>query len=152
MKFAGEKYHVHCTLYTRWRSHWIWALNCPILGPQMSNLTLGFRMSDTGPWNVQYWALECPMLTKNVCLDPQFYIVGVIYMSTRESTENFNQTGFWFCKTLLNKLLCFKQCCGSGLDPVFLGHPDPDPGKYRIRILYPQKDPLLFKFSRYKIV
>ena len=28
-------------------------------------------------------------------------------------------------------------------DPVFLGHPDldPDPGKYRIRILYPQKDP-----------
>ena len=28
-------------------------------------------------------------------------------------------------------------------DPVFSGHPDPDPGKYqnRIRILYPQKDP-----------
>ena len=26
-------------------------------------------------------------------------------------------------------------------DPVFLGHPNPDPGKYRIRILYPQKDP-----------
>ena len=28
-------------------------------------------------------------------------------------------------------------------DPVFLGHPDPVPGKYRIRIriLYPQKDP-----------
>ena len=28
-------------------------------------------------------------------------------------------------------------------DPVFLGHPDPnpDPGKYRIRILYLQKDP-----------
>ena len=26
-------------------------------------------------------------------------------------------------------------------DPVFLGHPDPDPGKYRIRILYQQKDP-----------
>ena len=26
-------------------------------------------------------------------------------------------------------------------DPVFLGHPDPDPGKYRIRIFYPQKDP-----------
>ena len=39
-------------------------------------------------------------------------------------------------------------------DPVFFGHqdPDPDPGKYRIRILYPQKDPMLFKFSRYKIV
>ena len=37
-------------------------------------------------------------------------------------------------------------------DPVFLGHPDPDAGKYRIRILYPQKDPMLFKFSRYKIV
>ena len=41
-------------------------------------------------------------------------------------------------------------------DPVFLGHPDPDPdpGKYRIRIriLYPQKDPMLFKFSRYKNV
>ena len=44
----------------------------------------------------------------------------------------------------------FKQCCGSGSgriqirsDPVFLGHPDLDldPGKYRIRILYPQKDP-----------
>ena len=46
-----------------------------------------------------------------------------------------------------------KQCCGSGSgsgllvhpdpDPVFLVHPDPDPdpGKYRIRILYPQKDP-----------
>ena len=26
-------------------------------------------------------------------------------------------------------------------DPVILGHPDPDPGKYRIRILYLQKDP-----------
>ena len=37
-------------------------------------------------------------------------------------------------------------------DPVFLGHPDPDPGKYRIRILYLQKEPMLFKFSRYKIV
>ena len=41
-------------------------------------------------------------------------------------------------------------------DPIFFGHPDPepDPGKYRIRIriLYPQKDPMLFKFSRYKIV
>ena len=39
-------------------------------------------------------------------------------------------------------------------DPVFFGHPDPDPdpGKYRIRIIYPQKDPMLFKFSRYKIV
>ena len=39
-------------------------------------------------------------------------------------------------------------------DPVFFGHldPDPDPVIYRIRILYPQKDPMLFKFSRYKIV
>ena len=39
-------------------------------------------------------------------------------------------------------------------DPVFFGYPDPDPdpGKYRIRILYPQKDPMLFKFSCYKIV
>ena len=34
-------------------------------------------------------------------------------------------------------------------DPVFLGHPDPGD---RIRILYPQKDPMLFKFSCYKIV
>ena len=35
----------------------------------------------------------------------------------------------------------FKQCPDP--DPVFLGHPDPDPGKYRIRILYdPQEDPL----------
>ena len=25
-------------------------------------------------------------------------------------------------------------------DPVFWGYPDPDPGKYRIRILYQQKD------------
>ena len=35
-------------------------------------------------------------------------------------------------------------------DPVFLGHTDldPDPGKYRIRILYSQKN-LKFKFSRY---
>ena len=24
------------------------------------------------------------------------------------------------------------------LDPIFLGNPDPDPGKYRIRILSPQ--------------
>ena len=33
-------------------------------------------------------------------------------------------------------------------DPVFLGHPDPDPdpGKYRIRILYPQKDPCILIF------
>ena len=37
-------------------------------------------------------------------------------------------------------------------DPVFLGRLDPDPGKYRIRILYQQKDPILFTFSRYKIV
>ena len=38
-------------------------------------------------------------------------------------------------------------------DPVFLGHPDPEPGKYRIRIriLYPQKDLMLFKFSRIKL-
>ena len=46
------------------------------------------------------------------------------------------------------------QCCGSGSGSGLFGHPDPDPdpGKYRIRILYPQKDPMLFKFSRYKIV
>ena len=37
---------------------------------------------------------------------------------------------------------------GSGSRKI----PDPDPGKYRIRILCPQKDPMLFKFSRYKIV
>ena len=35
-------------------------------------------------------------------------------------------------------------------DPIFLGQRDP--GKYRIRILYPQKGPMLFKFSCYKIV
>ena len=27
-------------------------------------------------------------------------------------------------------------------DPVFFGHPGPDPEKYRIRILNPQKDPM----------
>ena len=37
---------------------------------------------------------------------------------------------------------------GSGL----FGHPDPDPGKYRIRILYPQKTPVILIFSIYKIV
>ena len=41
-------------------------------------------------------------------------------------------------------------------DPVFLGHSDPDPGKYRIRIriLYPQKDPVavILICSLYKIV
>ena len=31
-------------------------------------------------------------------------------------------------------------------DPVFLGHPDPGPGKYRIRILYPQKDPCNYNY------
>ena len=33
-------------------------------------------------------------------------------------------------------------------DPVFLGHTDPDldPGKYRIRILYLQKDPCMSNF------
>ena len=31
-------------------------------------------------------------------------------------------------------------------DPVFLGHPDPDPGKYRTRIIYPQKDPCSSNF------
>ena len=36
-------------------------------------------------------------------------------------------------------------------DPVFLGHPDPDPGKYRIRILYPQKDPCNSKFLVIKL-
>ena len=37
-------------------------------------------------------------------------------------------------------------------DPVFLGYPDPDPGNYQIRILYPQKDPPgLLIFSFYKI-
>ena len=36
-------------------------------------------------------------------------------------------------------------------DPVFLGHPDldQDPGKYRIRIIYPQKDPCNSNFFRY---
>ena len=29
----------------------------------------------------------------------------------------------------------------SGADPVFLGHPDPYPGKYRIRNLYPLNEP-----------
>ena len=28
----------------------------------------------------------------------------------------------------------------ADLDRAFLGHPDSDPGKYRILILYPQKD------------
>ena len=36
-------------------------------------------------------------------------------------------------------------------DPVFFGHPDPDPGKYRIRILYPQKDPMLSNFLVIKL-
>ena len=31
-------------------------------------------------------------------------------------------------------------------DLVFLDHPDPDPGKYRIRILYPQKAPCNSKY------
>ena len=35
-------------------------------------------------------------------------------------------------------------------DPVFLGHPDP--GKYRIRTLYPQKTLATLIFSLYKIV
>ena len=37
-------------------------------------------------------------------------------------------------------------------DPVFLGHPDPDPGsgkQKRIRILYPQKTPIIIFFSQY---
>ena len=37
-------------------------------------------------------------------------------------------------------------------DPVFLRHPDPDPGKYRIRILYPLKTHVIQIFSFYKIV
>ena len=37
-------------------------------------------------------------------------------------------------------------------DPVFLGHPDLDPDQGKYRILYPQKDPMLLKFSRFKIV
>ena len=34
--------------------------------------------------------------------------------------------------------------------PVFLGHPDPDPGKYQILILYPQKDHCNSILSLYK--
>ena len=34
-------------------------------------------------------------------------------------------------------------------DLVFLGHPDP--GKYRIRILYLQKDPVILIFSLFKL-
>ena len=36
-------------------------------------------------------------------------------------------------------------------DQVFLGQPDPDqyPGKYRIRMLYPQKDPCNSNLFRY---
>ena len=33
-------------------------------------------------------------------------------------------------------------------DPVFLGLPDPDPGKYHIRILYPKKDPCSSNFLK----
>ena len=37
-------------------------------------------------------------------------------------------------------------------DPVFLGHPDPDSGKYRIRILYPHKKNLIILiFSLYTL-
>ena len=36
-------------------------------------------------------------------------------------------------------------------NPVFLGHPDPDPGKHRIQILYPQKNPVILIFWLYKI-
>ena len=35
-------------------------------------------------------------------------------------------------------------------DPVFLGNPDP--GKYRIRILYLQKTPVILIFLLYEIV
>ena len=36
-------------------------------------------------------------------------------------------------------------------NPVFFGHPDPDPGKYRIRILYPQKTPCYSNFLVIKL-
>ena len=46
----------------------------------------------------------------------------------------------------------FIQISVADPDPVesgFLGRPDPDPGKYRIRIriLYPQKKPVIKIFS-----
>ena len=58
---------------------------------------------------------------------------------------------FW--KTLskcLKSTVIGRSVADPDPDPVFFGHPDP--GKYRIRILYPQKDPMLFGFSRFKIV
>ena len=63
---------------------------------------------------------------------------------------------FYFLIGGTRSLSLYSSVLCSVADPVFFGHPDPDPdpGKYRIRIwiLYPQKDPMLFKFSRYKIV
>ena len=38
----------------------------------------------------------------------------------------------------------------SVADPVFLGHPDPDPGKYRIRILIHKKTLGILIFSLHK--
>ena len=38
--------------------------------------------------------------------------------------------------------MVFSSVADPDPDPVFFDHPDPDP----------QKDPMLFKFSRYKIV
>ena len=63
--------------------------------------------------------------------------------------EHISQVKHILTKTELNSDLLSSV---ADPDPVFFGHPDPDPGKYRIQILYPQKDPMLFKFSCYKIV
>ena len=43
-------------------------------------------------------------------------------------------------------------CCSvADPDPFFVGHPDPDPGKYGIRILYPPKDPCNSNFLVIKL-
>ena len=69
---------------------------------------------------------------------------------------NCKSINITFVKAYTIRLAHTAIAFSSVADPVFFGHldPDPDPGKYRIRIriLYPQKDPMLFKFSCYKIV
>ena len=50
-----------------------------------------------------------------------------------------------FMKKTRNKVTKNPVSSVADPDPVFLGHPDPDP-EYRIRILYTQKDPCKSNF------
>ena len=94
------------------------------------------------------------------------YFVSIIFpkkwKNTKLSEDNSYQLAVSINILSLKPFLSFKAVLPIRIrsDPVFLGHPDPDPGKYRIRIrentgsgsLINKKTPVIQIFSLNKIV